>query len=88
MCPVQADCSAVVTEMCVGVIICIVYMFYGCMCGCEGVSVCVCVCVCVREWIGACVHDTIPGHGQSRSEERRVGTECSSRGSPYHIKRK
>src|SRR4029078_13735034 len=26
--------------------------------------------------------------GASRSEERRVGKECRSRGSPYHLKKK
>ena len=30
----------------------------------------------------------LPGSMGLRSEERRVGTECRSRGSPYHLKNK
>src|SRR5207249_12091080 len=32
--------------------------------------------------------DENPRHCRARSEERRVGKECRSRGSPYHLKKK
>src|SRR2546430_16901002 len=33
-------------------------------------------------------HRTRKGHPRLRSEERRVGKKCRSRGSPYHYKKK
>ena len=30
------------------------------------------------------IHQENGGHGEARSEERRVGKECRSRWSPYH----
>src|SRR6266516_5118610 len=37
---------------------------------------------------GATPHSTEPRTNAARSEERRVGKECRSRGSPYHKKKK
>src|SRR3989449_10470760 len=37
-----------------------------------------------KELGGIEVHEAFAAQGLSRSEERRVGKECRSRGSPYH----
>src|SRR2546430_17200428 len=41
-----------------------------------------------RKWADVEAESSRMPGGQSRSEERRVGKECRSRWSPYHLKKK